>query len=203
MARLCSAQRRTVRTFPFASPASTDLSWVCPYNCASNRTRHPSLVDRPFSVGTAGPSNRVNGSAATQTRMHDGPCGIRAAVTPRPQPLGVRVSDAIEWARHIYDRYVADGSPPTMLTLAPEHSWGVHETAWSGGTRRQRGRLHRTTRRVSTRRSAAGGLAGYRAGPGPERRLQQCRIAGRSGRSRRQRSGRGNRRLRTGDGPGS
>ncbi len=41
----------------------------------------------------------------------------------KPQPSGVRVSDASEWARHIYDLYVADGSPPTGLTLPPEHSW--------------------------------------------------------------------------------
>jgi len=46
----------------------------------------------------------------------------------RPQPSGVRVSDAIEWARHIYDLYVADGSPPTMLTLPPEHSWRWRES---------------------------------------------------------------------------
>jgi len=41
----------------------------------------------------------------------------------RPQPSGIRVSDAIEWARTIYDRYVGPGAPPTMLTLPPEHSW--------------------------------------------------------------------------------
>ena len=41
----------------------------------------------------------------------------------RPQPSGIRVSDAIEWARSIYDRYVANGAPPTVLTLAPEHPW--------------------------------------------------------------------------------
>ncbi len=39
----------------------------------------------------------------------------------RPQPAGIRVSDANNWARSIYDRYVANGTPPTMLTLAPEH----------------------------------------------------------------------------------
>lgn len=41
----------------------------------------------------------------------------------RPQPTGIRVSDAIAWARTIYDRYVANGAPPTMLTLQPEHPW--------------------------------------------------------------------------------
>jgi hypothetical protein len=39
----------------------------------------------------------------------------------RPQPAGVRVSGAINWARSIYDLYVVNGAPPTMLTLAPEH----------------------------------------------------------------------------------
>jgi HNH endonuclease len=41
----------------------------------------------------------------------------------RPQPTGIRVSDAIAWARQIYDRYVANGAPPTMLTVSPEHPW--------------------------------------------------------------------------------
>ncbi len=36
----------------------------------------------------------------------------------RPQPAGIRVSDAINRARSIYDQYVANGAPPTMLTLA-------------------------------------------------------------------------------------
>lgn len=39
----------------------------------------------------------------------------------RPQPSGIRVSDAIEWARLIYDRYVATGAPPRVLTVSPEH----------------------------------------------------------------------------------
>jgi len=39
----------------------------------------------------------------------------------RPQPSGITVSDAIAWARSIYDRYVDVGRPPTVLTLAPEH----------------------------------------------------------------------------------
>jgi hypothetical protein len=41
----------------------------------------------------------------------------------RPQPSGIRVSDAIDWARQIYDRYVDDGAPPTMVTLPPRHPW--------------------------------------------------------------------------------
>lgn len=34
----------------------------------------------------------------------------------RPQPSGIRVSDAVEWARTILSRYEGVGSPPTMLT---------------------------------------------------------------------------------------
>ena len=41
----------------------------------------------------------------------------------RPQPSGIRVSDAISWAREIYDRYVRAGAPPTVLTVSPEHPW--------------------------------------------------------------------------------
>lgn len=41
----------------------------------------------------------------------------------RPQPAGIRVSDAIAWARTIYDRYVDDGAPPGRLTRLPEHPW--------------------------------------------------------------------------------
>ena len=39
----------------------------------------------------------------------------------RPQPSGIRVSDAIEWARAILDRYDAEGAgaPPTVLTDQP------------------------------------------------------------------------------------
>jgi hypothetical protein len=39
----------------------------------------------------------------------------------RPQPSGIRVSDAIEWARAILDRYGnwEPGSPPTVLTDQP------------------------------------------------------------------------------------
>jgi len=46
----------------------------------------------------------------------------------RPQPTGIRVSDAIDWARSIYDRYVGPGAPPTMLTISPEHSWRWRES---------------------------------------------------------------------------
>ncbi len=42
----------------------------------------------------------------------------------RPQPSGIRVSDAVTWARSIYDRYVDVGAPPTVLTVSPEHPWG-------------------------------------------------------------------------------
>ena len=45
----------------------------------------------------------------------------------RPQPSGVRVSDAISWARQIYELYVADGAPPTVLTVPPEHPWRWRE----------------------------------------------------------------------------
>jgi hypothetical protein len=42
----------------------------------------------------------------------------------RPQPAGIRVSDAINWARSIYDQCVANGAPPTMPTLASEDPVG-------------------------------------------------------------------------------
>ena len=41
----------------------------------------------------------------------------------RPQPSGIRVSDAVVWARSIYDRYVDVDAPPTVLTVSPEHPW--------------------------------------------------------------------------------
>jgi len=41
----------------------------------------------------------------------------------RPQPSGIRVSDAVTWARSIYDRYVDVGAPPMVLTVSPEHPW--------------------------------------------------------------------------------
>lgn len=69
----------------------------------------------------------------------------------RPQPSGIRVSDAVTWARSIYDRYVDVGAPPMVLTVSPEHPWGVHETPWPGYMWRQRGSLHRLRRGVSTR----------------------------------------------------
>ncbi len=46
----------------------------------------------------------------------------------RPQPTGIRVSDAIEWARQIFELYVDVGTPPTMLTVSPEHSWRCRES---------------------------------------------------------------------------
>ena len=46
----------------------------------------------------------------------------------RPQPVGIRVSDAIAWARTILDRYEGAGAPPTMLTSQPEHSWRWRES---------------------------------------------------------------------------
>ena len=45
----------------------------------------------------------------------------------RPQPSGIRVSHAIEWAHTIYRRYVNDGAPPTVLTVSPEHPWRWRE----------------------------------------------------------------------------
>jgi len=41
----------------------------------------------------------------------------------RPQPSGIRVSGEISWARTIYDHYVGPGTPPTVLTVSPEHPW--------------------------------------------------------------------------------
>ena len=34
----------------------------------------------------------------------------------RPQPSGIRASDALDWARSILTRYEGPGSPPTVLT---------------------------------------------------------------------------------------
>jgi len=54
----------------------------------------------------------------------------------RPQPSGIRASDAIEWAHTILDRY-GDGDgdgdgdghpPPTVLTANSEHSWRWRES---------------------------------------------------------------------------
>jgi hypothetical protein len=36
----------------------------------------------------------------------------------RPQPSGIRASDAVAWAREIIKRYESDGTPPTVLTRA-------------------------------------------------------------------------------------
>ena len=41
----------------------------------------------------------------------------------RPQPSGIRVSDALAWAHEIIERYEGVSAPPTMLTRAPEHPW--------------------------------------------------------------------------------
>jgi hypothetical protein len=46
----------------------------------------------------------------------------------RPQTTGIRVSDAISWAREIVDHYVATGAPPTVLTVSPEHPWRWRES---------------------------------------------------------------------------
>jgi HNH endonuclease len=40
-----------------------------------------------------------------------------------PQPSGIRVSDAIEWARAILERYEGVGAPPTTLTILRESPW--------------------------------------------------------------------------------
>jgi hypothetical protein len=57
----------------------------------------------------------------------------------RPQPSGIRVSDAIAWARSIYTRYADVGAPPRMLTVSPEHPWGVLETPWPAAMGQKRG----------------------------------------------------------------
>lgn len=36
----------------------------------------------------------------------------------RPQPSGIRVSDAVAWAREILERYDGPGAPPSTLTDA-------------------------------------------------------------------------------------
>jgi hypothetical protein len=36
----------------------------------------------------------------------------------RPQPSGIRVRDAIKWARSVYEPDAANGAPPTMLTVS-------------------------------------------------------------------------------------
>ena len=46
----------------------------------------------------------------------------------RPQPSGIRVSDAIKWAREIYERYAGPDTPPTVLTVSREHPWRWRES---------------------------------------------------------------------------
>lgn len=46
----------------------------------------------------------------------------------RPQPSGIRVSDAIEWARTILDLYAGVGAPPTALTTSRESPWRWRES---------------------------------------------------------------------------
>jgi hypothetical protein len=41
----------------------------------------------------------------------------------KPQPSGISAVDAIAWAHAILDRYEGVGTPPTVLTVSPEHSW--------------------------------------------------------------------------------
>jgi hypothetical protein len=41
----------------------------------------------------------------------------------RPQPAGIRVSDALAWAHEIIERYESDGAPPTTLTVSREVLW--------------------------------------------------------------------------------
>jgi hypothetical protein len=45
-----------------------------------------------------------------------------------PQSSGIRVRDAIEWARTILQRYEAPGAPLTMLALARKHPWWWRES---------------------------------------------------------------------------
>jgi hypothetical protein len=46
----------------------------------------------------------------------------------RPQPTGIRASDAVAWAHEILARYgTADWSAPTMLKPRLEHSWSWGE----------------------------------------------------------------------------
>ena len=45
-----------------------------------------------------------------------------------PQPSGIRVSDAIEWAHAILEQYEGVGAPPTVLTLPRENSWRWRES---------------------------------------------------------------------------
>jgi hypothetical protein len=40
----------------------------------------------------------------------------------RPQPSGIRVSNALAWAHAIIERYEGTGAPPTMLTVSADQS---------------------------------------------------------------------------------
>ena len=74
----------------------------------------------------------------------------------KPQPAGIRVSDAIAWALEILDRYVGEGrgTPPTMLTAAVS-------TLGGGGSRT---RVFRVVGGASP--SAAGDeISGHRRSP--------------------------------------
>jgi hypothetical protein len=55
-----------------------------------------------------------------------------------PQPSGIRVSDAIEWAHAILEHYAGAGAPPTTLTVARERPW-----RWRGSKRPGRNCKHR------------------------------------------------------------
>jgi hypothetical protein len=68
----------------------------------------------------------------------------------RPRPSGVRVSDAVCWARQIIDHYEDVGAPPTALTISREHPWVVHETPTAGSIPAGEWGLHRLRRGVST-----------------------------------------------------
>jgi hypothetical protein len=46
----------------------------------------------------------------------------------RPQPTGIRVSDAVKLAHEILERYEGSGAPPTTLTVSPEGSWRWRES---------------------------------------------------------------------------
>ena len=78
----------------------------------------------------------------------------------RPQPTGIRATDAVAWAREILARYAGTWAPPTMLKGRPEHSWrwresnprpSVHHQGFSG-----RSLLWFSQPRRSRRRAAAG-----------------------------------------------
>jgi hypothetical protein len=62
-----------------------------------------------------------------RNRVRDDNRPENLALRTRPQPSGIRVSDAIEWGK-IINQYEGVGAPPTVLTVSPENSWGVHET---------------------------------------------------------------------------